>query len=145
MKTVGTTSFVRLGRSGPATMTAEIFFNAHDNIFSFLAGDAEGRLTVGGLVQQVIFTGSDVRVGDVEIPIIVEVDEGIRHTQLADLHYIGFESWSLEHATVQIPFAGVAGGLYACSAWIEVFASAWLAAVANVEIAATVDPIEVCQ
>lgn len=143
--TVGVTSWVTLGSTGPAHMTAEIYLNAHDYVFTALFGGGEGVLTVGGFVAEILDTGLRVHWHGFELPVLVEIPESTTQIQLADITYEGFERWDMERQTVQLSFPGVAGATYACTVWVQVAANALGATGVSAEINAIVDPIEVCQ
>ena len=135
---------MRLGRGGPASLRAQVHFNAKDFVLTALAGGGEGRISIGAFVAEVLNLG-ELRLGERVLPEFVEVPLRTTEFQLADNMHESAQTFDFESRAIGVDFTGAAGSIFACSVFVEAFATTTGLCWADVDFAGIVDPIDICQ
>ncbi|MEV5746951.1 hypothetical protein AB0L00_03960 [Actinoallomurus sp. NPDC052308] len=126
----GSGCWFQVGVSGRVTLNVDWRFNAGCDVFTLLAGYGYASIGMFGSV----WGARENR----------WVDHGGAGFTLADQHYLGIQEWSNESRRFSVGFDAIAGGAYYCAGWLRVHAFAAGLSGARAEVAAVLNPLQVC-
>jgi hypothetical protein len=127
---MGAGCWFQVGVSGRVTLNVEWIFNAGCDVFTLLAGYGYASIGMFGSV----WGARENR----------WVDHGGFGVTLADQHYVGIQEWSGESRRFSVGFDAIAGGAYYCAGWLRLHALAAGLSGARAEVAAVLNPLQVC-
>lgn len=127
---MGSGCWFHVAVSGRVTLNVEWFFNAGCDVFTLLAGYGYASIGMFGSVW-----GARENQW---------VDHGGFGVSLADQHYIGIQEWSGESRRFSVSFDAIAGGAYYCAGWLRLHTLAVGLSGARAEVAAVLNPLQVC-
>ncbi|GAB3964619.1 hypothetical protein GCM10029978_025520 [Actinoallomurus acanthiterrae] len=127
---MGSGCWFQVGVSGRVRLNVEWFFNAGCDVFTLLAGYGYASIGMFGSVWGARENGW--------------VDHGGAGVTLADQHYIGVQEWSGQSRRFSVGFDAIAGGAYYCAGWLRLHAFAAGLSGARAEVAAVLNPLQVC-